>query len=224
MLKKSGFVSLRNVCLISFALLISAAFILGTGVTPAQAAKKADAQKAIAALVDINSATQKELEDIKGVGPATAKKIIANRPYKSVDELSKAGLKTKAIEAMKPFITGGKAQVAPVTAATTQAATKATAPVKAVATKATTDVTKAATDVKEKTKSAKTAAAKLAAGTKININTADQSTIEKLPEIGPVKAKAIIAGRPYNSIEDIMKVKGIKGKTFDAIKEYIVVK
>jgi DNA uptake protein ComE-like DNA-binding protein len=39
---------------------------------------------------DLNTATQKELEDIKGVGPATAKKIIAARPYKSVDELKKA--------------------------------------------------------------------------------------------------------------------------------------
>jgi len=39
-----------------------------------------------------------------------------------------------------------------------------------------------------------------------------------------VKAKAIIDGRPYKAIEDVMKVKGIKGKTFDAIKDFIVVK
>ena len=65
---------------------------------------------------------------------------------------------------------------------------------------------------------------KLAPGTKININTADQGTLEQLPEIGPVKAKAIIAGRPYSKPEDVMKVSGIKGKTFDAIKDYIVVK
>jgi competence protein ComEA len=203
MLKKSGFMSLRNFCLMSFALLISAAFIMSTGATAAQAAKKAaDTQSSVAALVDINSATQKDLEGIKGVGPAKAKKIIAGRPYKSVDELSKAGLSAKDVEKIKPFVTVGKAPAAPVTAAVT----KATAPVSAAAAKAT-----------------KTAAAKLAPGTKININTADQATIEKLPEIGPVKAKAIIAGRPYKSIEDVMKVKGIKGKTFDAIKDFIVV-
>jgi len=158
------------------------------------------------------------LEGVKGVGAATAKKIIANRPYKSVDELSKAGLKAKAIKAIKPFVTVGKVPAVPVTAA----ATKAIAPVSAAATKAATDVTKATKDVKAKAKSK--AAAKLAPGTKININTVDQATIEKLPEIGAVKAKAIIDGRPYNSIEDVMKVKGIKGKTFDAIKDYIVVK
>jgi len=71
---------------------------------------------------------------------------------------------------------------------------------------------------------AKSASANLAPGTKININKADQAMLEKLPEIGPAKAKAIIAGRPYNTIEDVMKVKGIKGKTFDVIKDYIVVK
>ena len=214
MLKKSGFVSLRKIYLLSFALMISAAFILGAGVTPAQAAKKADAEKVVSGLVDINSASQKDLEAVKGIGPATAKKIIAGRPYKSVDELSKAGLSAKTIEKIKPFVTVGGATASPVTA---KAATKVTAPITAAAA----DVTKTAKETKT---TAKSAAAKLVPGTKININSADQATIEKLPEIGPVKAKAIIAGRPYNSIEDIMKVKGIKGKTFDAIKEYIVVK
>jgi competence protein ComEA len=220
MLKKSSLVSLKKVCLISLALLIGAAFIPGMAITPAHAAKKAETLKSIAAPVDINSATQKELEGIKGVGPATAKKIVAGRPYKSVDDLSKAGLNAKSIEAIKPFVTVGKFPVVPVTAA----ATKATAPVSAAATKATADESKVTKNVQGKTKSTKAAAVKLAPGTKININTADQATIEKLPEIGPVKAKAIIDGRPYNSVEDIMKIKGIKGKTFDAIKDYIVVK
>ena len=217
MLKKRSGILAKHCCLFSFTLLIIAAFILGKGVTPAIAAKKVDVQKAIVSLVDINNATQKELEGIKGVGAATAKKIIAGRPYKSVDELSKAGIKPKAIDAMKPFVTVGNAPVAPVTEKATKAVTKATAPVTAAAT----DLTNATSKVKTTTKSA---AAKLVPGTKININTADQAMIEKLPEIGPVKAKAIIDGRPYNSIEDVMKVKGIKGKTFDAIKDYIVVK
>jgi competence protein ComEA len=305
MLKKTSTGWVKIFCLFSFALLISAALILGAGVTPAFAAKKADTQKSIG-IVDINNATQKELEDVKGVGPATAKKIIAGRPYKSVDELSKAGISTKAIDSMKPFVKVGSVQTAPVATAAAKAtaavkekkaeaskgvaagivdinnasqkeleaikgvgpatakkiiagrpyksvdelskagiSAKAvdamkpfvmvgsaqSAPMAAVVTKATaakTAVTAtAATAPSEMTKSVKTAksaAAKLATGTKININTADQASIEKLPEIGPVKAKAIIDGRPYNSIEDIMKIKGIKGKTFDAIKDYIVVK
>ena len=214
MLKKTSIILVKYCCLFSFTLLISAALILGAGVTQAFAAKKADTQKSIAGLVDINNATQKELEGIKGVGAATAKKIIAGRPYKSVDELSKAGLSAKAVDSIKPFVTVGSAPAAPVaTAAKTSAAAKAAT--------ASPEVTQSAQSAQTK---AKSAATKLAPGTKININNADQSTIEKLPEIGPVKAKAIIDGRPYNSIEDIMKVKGIKGKTFDAIKDYIVVR
>ena len=60
-------------------------------------------------LIDLNTASDKELESIKGVGPATAKKIVAGRPYKSVDELSKAGLSTKQVDAIKPFVTVGSA-------------------------------------------------------------------------------------------------------------------
>ena len=219
MLKKTSSILVKYCCLFSFALLISAAFILGTGVTPANAAKKADTQKSIVGLVDINNATQKELEGIKGVGASMAKKIIAGRPYKSVDELSKAGIKPKVIDAMKPFITVGKVQTASVTETATKVTTKATAPVSASAI----DLTNATKKVKTTAKAASTAAVKLAPGTKININTADQATIEKLPEIGPVKAKAIIAGRPYKSIEDVMKVPGIKEKTFGAIKDYLTV-
>ena len=65
---------------------------------------QAQAQKA---LVDINTATQQELEAVKGVGAATAKKIIAGRPYKSLDELTKAGLSAKKIAPLKPYLTVG---------------------------------------------------------------------------------------------------------------------
>ena len=44
-----------------------------------------------------------------------------------------------------------------------------------------------------------------------------------LPDIGPVKAQAIIDGRPYTKIEDVMKVKGIKQGIFNKIKDWITV-
>jgi competence protein ComEA len=113
---------------------------------------------------------------------------------------------------LKPFVTVGKEQAAPVTAA----AAKASAPVA-------TDLTKAIPDIKTTAKST-AAAAPLAPGTKININTADQAMLQTLPDIGPVKAQAIIAGRPYKSVEEVMKISGIKEKTFAAIKNYITVK
>ncbi len=38
-------------------------------------------------LVDINSASESELDALTGVGPVTARKIIDNRPYQTIDEL-----------------------------------------------------------------------------------------------------------------------------------------
>ena len=66
-------------------------------------------------------------------------------------------------------------------------------------------------------------AAKLAPGQKVNINTASKEDLDKLFEIGPVKAQAIIDGRPCPKIEDLMKVKGIKGGIFEKIKDHITV-
>ncbi len=58
----------------------------------------------------------------------------------------------------------------------------------------------------------------------MNLNSADKATLEALPEIGPVLAQAIIDGRPYTKIEDVMKVKGIKEGKFSKIKDLITVK
>ncbi len=173
-------------------------------------AAKSEAKKN-AGPVDLNSASQKELEALKGIGAAKAKKIIANRPYKSVDELSKSGLSKKDIETLKPQVTVGAAPAtAPASVTTSAPKADAKAPEKSK-------------EVKKDKEGKKETKAKLAPGQKVNLNSASQADIELLPEIGPVKAKAIIAGRPYSKPEDVMKVKGIKQKTFDKIKDNITV-
>ena len=64
------------------------------------------------ALVDLNTASAQELDTLKGIGPATAKKIIDNRPYTSVNDLTKAGLSAKEIETLKPLVTVTAAKTA----------------------------------------------------------------------------------------------------------------
>jgi DNA uptake protein ComE-like DNA-binding protein len=70
------------------------------------------------AKVDINNATQKDLENLPGVGAATAKKIIAGRPYAAVGDLGKAGVSAKVIQGITPLVVVGtpsSAQTAPAT-------------------------------------------------------------------------------------------------------------
>jgi competence protein ComEA len=188
----------------------------------------AQAQKA---LIDLNNASEKELESIKGVGPATAKKIIDGRPYKSVDDLSKAGIPAKTIEGIKPFVKVSTAKAAASAApakepAKEEKAKAPAAPAKEAAAKAAPAATvpaPSAPAAKAPAKAAAPASVKLAPGQKVNLNTATKAQLDALPEIGPTKAQAIIDGRPYKKIDDVMKVKGIKEGTFGKIKDLITV-
>ena len=63
--------------------------------------------------VDLNTATQAELEKLLGVGPAAAKKIIDARPYQTTADLEKAGIPAKTVEQITPLVTVGAAAPTP---------------------------------------------------------------------------------------------------------------
>lgn len=132
---------------------------------------------------NLNTATEAQLAALKPVGPDGAKRIVAARPYRAVDELAKAGMAKPAIDAVRPFLTVGglngrfrRAQYS------------------------------------------------LTPGEKVNINTADLKVLIALPGIGPYRARAVVANRPFSRIEDLMKVKGIKKKAFAKIRNLIIIK
>ena len=70
---------------------------------------KAAQAKAPAAVVNLNTASESDLVALPGVGPATAKKIIAGRPYTSVADLTKAGVPKNTIEKISSMVTVGVA-------------------------------------------------------------------------------------------------------------------
>lgn len=53
----------------------------------------------------------------------------------------------------------------------------------------------------------------------IDINSASESELDELYGIGSVKAKAIIGARPFESVDDLIKVNGIGEITLNKIKE-----
>lgn len=169
--------------------------------------------------IDLNHATEAELEALPGVGPVIAKEIIAARPFKSVNDLKSVnGIGDAKLKELRPLVTVSDHPSAKATGTAREPGTVrepgSGAPAKS------SQGSSASTS-----RSADRSASRTPAATgKINLNTASQAELESLPGIGPVKARAIIDNRPYHSVEDVMKVKGIKEGTFNEIKDQVTVR
>jgi competence protein ComEA len=54
--------------------------------------------------IDVNTATEKELRSLPGVGPVMATRIIAARPFRSADDLKKVnGIGDKNYAKIRPY-------------------------------------------------------------------------------------------------------------------------
>jgi competence protein ComEA len=182
-------------------------------------------------LVDVNSADEKTLETLPGIGPTLATRIIAGRPYSNLTDLGKVkGLSQSKLNAIKDDVTFGPS------GSTTKKSTKKTTASTSTeqstqpprSSGAVTPPSGGSTTPQQTTPSAtgRSSSTKLAPGQKVNINTATAEELDALPGIGPTKAQAIIDYRnqhgDFKDIEDIQNVKGIKAGEFSKLKDYIV--
>jgi competence protein ComEA len=172
--------------------------------------------------VNLNTASETELESLPGVGSKVAKDIMAARPFKTVDDLKNVkGMGDKKFGKIAPLVSVDGSSTSGATAPVASAPTKAENVPTKVENAPAQPATRSAAPVASHSNSGKKKADLLGQGEKINLNTASKEELERLPGIGDKKAQSIIEGRPFKTPEDIMKVKGIKQGEFKKIQDHI---
>ena len=56
---------------------------------------------------------------------------------------------------------------------------------------------------------------------KVDLNTADVKTLEAIPSIGAETARAIVAARPFGSVDELSRVKGISTERLEQIRAHV---
>lgn len=166
------------------------------------ATSPAPAAVASAKPVDLNTADRAELLQLPGVGPNLADAILAHRrdvgKFESVDDLGEVkGVGDKTLTKLRPLLT----VTDPPAGGVEKLERKKADPPPAMG------------------KSGKIQPGEPA----INVNTASEAELQRLPKVGPVLAKAIAAARPFKSVDDLDRVKGIGGKTLDGLRPFVTV-
>jgi competence protein ComEA len=171
-------------------------------------------------LIDLNSADHAELAQVPGIGPKAAEAIVEHRklrgPFKSLEELKTVrGIGPVTFEKVRTrFRVGPLPQPEPVEVPQSpqpQSIVPAPAPAPPPA-----------------PRPAAAGSKKIQPGEPpIDVNTATAAELQRLPDVGPVTAQAIIdarAGKPFRSVNDLDRVKGIGPKKLEKLRPFVVVK
>lgn len=196
-LPRSAQIALAGCVLLLLGLLLYRGYGSGLGTRPTET---------VSVRFDLNRADRSDLEQIPGVGPKLAQAIVDHRhekgQFKSLDQLRDVkGVGPATFDKVRPYL-----RVDPL-----PKADDAFDPVPVL-------------ERKKPTAPSVANSRKLQPGDPpINVNTATLEQLLMLPDVGPVTAQAIIAGRPFASVNDLDRVKGIGPKRMEKIRLFVKV-
>lgn len=173
-------------------------------------------------LTDLNAAGEPELSQVPGVGPKMAQAIVLHRqvngPFKSVDELRNVrGVGAITFDKLRNRFRAGAATSEPQEPSVPITTTSFSSP-----------IAHEQPPPPPKPAVSSGGVRKIQPGEPpINVNTAPADELQRLPGVGPVMAQAIVAARqtrPFESVSDLDRVKGVGAKTLDKWRGFVTVR
>ncbi len=171
--------------------------------------------------INLNTASFEELQQLPRIGPALARRIIEYRsrhPFRRIEEIMRVrGIGRVTFERLRPYITVGETEDVKAFDGSSRESPNAAGGVGGERQR------KSRGSIPEH--SAKRRSSQMLTQ-KVDLNTATEEELIRLPGIGPVLARRIIEYRqrhPFRNIEEIQQVKGIGPKKFAKLKPWITV-